>query len=606
MPSAAMPTAAVLETLRIRDLGVIDDVEIEFGAGLTVVTGETGAGKTMVVTGLQLLFGGRADASRVRGTADQASIEGRLALRPGAAAIGRALDAGGAVEDGELLIRRAVTANGRSRGYVGGTAAPLSVLTAIAEDVLSVHGQSDQLRLSQPVQQRQALDAFADIDLEEYRAAFATWQEAALRLTERQRDTAARRREADLLSHGLAEIEAAAPQPGEDHDLAVLTERLGAADELLGAARRAHDVLLGDPDAPDVDTIDVAASLGRVRNDLAAASSSDPALAELAGRVVELQALVGELGADLAGYLAGIDADPARLAASQDRRAVLAGLIRKYADPPADGSRPDLAGVLDWAARASRELGELDTSDEAIAALVRTRDEAAERAAGYAAINRRERIAAADRLAAAVSVELAGLAMADATLEVAVTPRPALAGGAVLLIGDDAVPSGAGADGCDDVEFRLRPRPDSPALPLQKGASGGELSRVMLALEVVLAGTDGVPVLVFDEVDAGVGGRAAVEVGRRLARLARRHQVIVVTHLAQVAAFADHHLVVRAAGEEVGEPEYRPGVAASDLRRVDGADRLVELARMLAGRDTETARDHAAELLADAAAERMP
>jgi DNA repair protein RecN (Recombination protein N) len=582
----------VLEALRIRDLGVIDDVEIALGSGLTVVTGETGAGKTMVVTSLQLLFGGRGDASRVRVGADQASVEGRLAIAAESAAAARAVDAGATIEDDELLLRRTVSAAGRSRAQVGGTTAPVGVLTAIGNDVFTVHGQSDQMRLSQPSEQRRALDRYAGIELATYAAAFQQWQAAEARLIERRSDTAALQREADLLSYGLAEIDAAAPLPGEDLELAALTVRLTAADELRRAARTAHDALLGDPDNPVSDAADVQTLLGIAQRELAAVSHSDIELVELARRLTDVQVQAAEIGADLAAYGETIDLEPARLEAAQERRARLAALTRKYAEPRMDGERPGVDDVLNWAASARARLAELDTSQDAIAALVARRDELQAAVAREAARIRKQRVASAAQLAQAVSGELAGLAMGDARFHISVRPRPALSGSPVLSVAGENQPSGAGSDGTEEVEFLLQPRPDSPSIPIQKGASGGELSRVMLALEVVLAGTDPVPVMVFDEVDAGVGGRAAIEVGRRLSRLADGHQVIVVTHLAQVAAFADHHLVV-ATGSETS-------VSRSDVTVVEGAARVSELARMLAGRDTKAARVHAAELIHDA------
>ena len=584
----------MLEALRIRDLGVIDDVEIEFGPGLSVVTGETGAGKTMVVTSLQLLFGGRGDASRVRTGAEQASVEGRLTVVGCPPAIVAAEEAGATIEDGELLLRRTVSAGGRSRAHVGGAGAPVAVLAAIGDDVFTMHGQADQMRLSHPAEQRRALDRYAGLDLTGYRAAYSAWLDAQARLTERIADAATLQREADRLEFGLAEIDSAAPVQGEDVELSALTTRLAAADDLRGAARMAHDALLGDADDPASDAANVQNLLGRAAHELDGASGSDAALGDLARRVGELTALVAEVGADLGAYSDAIDSDPGRLAAAQERRAALAALVRRYGSSPE--RTPDLAGVLAWADAARTRLSELDTSQEAIDGLTDRRDRARAAAATAAAALRRSRRSAAKKLAAAVTAELGGLAMAGADLQIAVANRPALPGAPALVIGRDDEPSAVGPDGGDEVEFLLRTRPDSPAIAVQKGASGGELSRVMLALEVVLAGTDPVPVIVFDEVDAGVGGRAAIEVGRRLSRLAARHQVIVVTHLAQVAAFADHHLVVSTGADS--------SVSRSGVSVVAGEERLRELARMLGGRDTETARQHAAELLRDAAQEK--
>ncbi len=583
----------MLEELRIRGLGVIDDAVLPLRPGLSVVTGETGAGKTMVVTGLLLLFGGRADAARVRAGADAAVVDGRVDLAPDSAAARRVLDAGGELDDGTgLVLRRTVSASGRSRAHVGGAPAPVAVLGELAEHLLTVHGQSDQLRLTRPAEQRVLLDRFAGIDLQPFAAAYDRWRAAAAELADRTARATELRREADLLRHGLAEIEAAAPQPGEEEELARAAARLGAADALRTAARTGHDALLGNPDDPLGGT-DAVALIATAQRALAQQAGADPELDQLAARAADLLAEAGELGADLRAYTDHLDADPDRLEEVQRRRAVLAGLIRKYADDPDRGA----AGVLDWARDAAGRLTSLDVSEHAIAELTACRDAAAEDVAARAVELSQRRHAAARALADAVSAELGGLAMPRARLLVDVRPRPATAGSPALDVAGGR--RGVGPDGSDEVELLLAPAPHTAPLPLGRGASGGELSRVMLALEVCLAGTDPVPVLVFDEVDAGVGGRAAVEVGRRLARLARTHQVIVVTHLPQVAAYADHHLVVdRPDGGSDGAR-----VTTSNVRAVTGADRVAELARMLAGSESATALRHAAELLDEAAAD---
>jgi DNA repair protein RecN (Recombination protein N) len=579
----------VLEELRIRGLGVIDDATLPLGEGLTVVTGETGAGKTMVVTGLLLLFGGRADSAQVRTGVDSASVDGRLHVAAGSAAVERVTEAGGELDDdGTLVLRRSVNASGRSRAHVGGAAAPVGVLGALADRLVAVHGQSDQQRLTRPLEQRGALDRYAGVDLSEYADAFARWRDTAARLADRTARAREMQREADLLAHGIAEIEAADPQPGEDTELAALATRLAHADALRLAARTAHDALLGDPDDPATDAADVSSLVGVAARALSQQSGDDAELEALGTRLTDLSALVTDLGAELAAYGERLDADPERLAQAEERRAVLTGLTRKYGD--------DLAAVLDWAESARKQLAELDVSDEALAALAAERDAAAARAAALAERISAQRGEAAGRLSKAITGELAGLAMPNAEITVDVRRRTATAGSPSLTI--DGVEAGATADGVDDVELLLRPHPDAPALPVQRGASGGELSRVMLAIEVCLAGTDPVPTMVFDEVDAGVGGRAAIEVGRRLARLARDHQVLVVTHLPQVAAYADRHIVV-----DKPPAKSTGGVTRSDVHVVNGEQRVAELARMLAGRDSDTARDHAAELLATAAAD---
>src|SRR6266536_3196347 len=556
----------VLEELRIRGLGVIDDAVLPLAPGLTVVTGETGAGKTMVVTGLLLLFGERADSARVRSGADSASVDGRLLVGTDSPVAARVADAGGEVDDdGTLVLRRSVSASGRSRAYVGGAPAPVGVLGELAERLVAVHGQADQQRLTRPAEQRAALDRYAGIDLTDYAAAFAHWRDTAARLADRITRAREMQREADLLAHGIAEIDAAEPQPGEDVELALVATRLAHADALRLAARTAHDALLGDPDDPELDA--------------------------RGHRLAELSAAAADVGAELAAYGERLDADPERLAQAEARRAVLTGLTRKYGD--------DIDAVLAWGEGARQRLVDLDVSDEALAALRAERDRAAKDAATLASAISMRRTQAAAKLGQAITDELTGLAMSSAEVTVEVHPRPAVAGAPRLEL--DGTEVGASADGVDEVELLLRPHRDAPALPLQRGASGGELSRVMLAVEVCLADTDPVPTMVFDEIDAGVGGRAAVEVGRRLARLAGDHQVLVVTHLPQVAAYADQHVVV-----DKPQDTAAGGVTRSDVRVVDGEQRVAELARMLAGRDSGTAREHAAELLSAASDEFAP
>jgi DNA repair protein RecN (Recombination protein N) len=576
----------VLEEMRIRGLGVIDDAVLPLGPGLTVVTGETGAGKTMVVQGLHLLFGGRADAGRVRPGADRALVEGRLVLPEQGAAICRALDAGGELDDGALLISRSVGADGRSRAHLGGRSVPVGVLGELAESVLAVHGQSDQQRLLKPAQQRAALDRYAGEPVtalrERFAGGWAQWRDVRATLEQLRAEAAERSREAELLRLGLAEVEAAAPQPGEDAALIAEIERLANADDLRAAAATASQALTGDEAVPDA--VDALQSVTLARRALEGAADHDTALAALANRLAEVGHLVTDAAVELSSYLASIDADPLRLAGAQERLAVLTALVRRH-------GVDDVDGVLAWATRASDRLLALDGADDQIAALAE-QDAVLEATLGeLAAELSAQRSAAAERFGAAVGAELAELAMPHAKVTALVSQREDEHG---LPVGERSL--AAGSDGVDEIEILLEPHPGAPARALQKGASGGELSRVMLAVEVVFAGSDPVPVMVFDEVDAGVGGRAAVEVGRRLARLARDHQVFVVTHLPQVAAFADRHLQVVKADDGT--------VTRSGVVLLDDEARVAELSRMLAGVDTGLARGHAEELLAAAAADR--
>lgn len=573
----------MIDEIRIEDLGVIGRAQVRLGPGLTVLTGETGAGKTMVLTALGLLLGGRADPATVRTGATGAAVEGRVLLAPDAPALARARDAGAEVDDdGSLVVLRTVGAGtdntaGRSRAYLGGRSVPQGVLAEIAEELVTVHGQADQVRLRSASRQRAALDAFAGPEhartLARHATAWAERSRVQAELDDRVARAQERAREAELLRLGLAEIERVDPQPGEDLDLGVEAERLGHAEDLRAAAAGAHVALVGDEDAAEPGA-SATVLVEEARRQLEHAGDHDAALAALATRAAEAGYLLADVAAELSAYVQDLQADPARLDAVQRRRAELTGLTRRYGE--------DVAAVLAWAQDAAQRLVDLDDGGGRTAELEARRDELDALLGDLQATITATRTDAAGRLAAAVSDELTSLAMAAAHLEVDVRPA------------DDP-----GAHGADVVEMLLVPHAGAPARPLGKGASGGELSRVMLALEVALATAEGSGAatpgtFVFDEVDAGVGGRAATQVGERLARLARGSQVLVVTHLAQVAACADRHLVVTkstADGVDV--------VTESDVREVEGDDRVRELARMLSGQDdSETARAHAAELLA--------
>ncbi|MET7463952.1 DNA repair protein RecN [Nonomuraea sp. NPDC005501] len=565
-----------VEEVRIQGLGVIDEAVLELSPGFNVVTGETGAGKTMVVTGLGLLFGGRADPSRIRPGADRASVEGTLVIEAGGRVGQQVEDIGGTVDDGELIISRTVSAEGRSRAWLGGRGVPVGTLTYLADDLVAVHGQMDQQRLLQPARQRAALDRYAGNDLVKplraYTQAYKRHKQVAALLDELTTRARERAQEADLLRFGLEEIEKVDPKPGEDVELRGEEERLSHADALRGAATSAHTALLGDPMEAVDGAHDVISLLGEARAAIEAVRDFDTELAGMADRLAEAGYLVSDVATDLASYAESIEADPGRLAVVQERRSLLSGLIRKYG--------VDVASVLEWARSSAARLTELEGDDERIEELAREHEELTARLTELAAELTRVREAAAERFGQAVTEELTALAMPHARVVVQLSRA-----------------ADFGPEGVDEVELRMAAHPAAPPLPLTKGASGGELSRVMLAIEVVFAGADPVPTFVFDEVDAGVGGKAAVEIGRRLARLARTAQVIVVTHLPQVAAFADQHLVVEKAGDG--------RVVRSGVVTLDHEGRVRELSRMLAGlEDSELGRAHAEELLGLAAAER--
>lgn len=590
----------MIESLHIEDLGVIEEADLVLSPGLTALTGETGAGKTMVLTSLGLLLGQRAESTIVRTGAERALVEGVFTLDGDSPAIRRAAEAGAELEDDELIVSRTVPASGRSRAHLGGRAVPSAVLSEVGAHLVSVHGQGDQFRLRSTSAQRRALDCLGGREhaalCRRYAEAYRARQAAAEALEEWRTGARARRAEATRLRSRLAAVERLDPGPGEDARLAAEAARLERAEDLRRAASAARAALAGDEEAVVSQAPDVLALVAAAERALAPVHDVDPVLSTLARRMRRLAIDSADIAAELGEYLDSLDADPERLARVQDRRAALTRVLREVGD----GERlEDVDALLALRARIAERLAELDGPQDASEALTGALAEADERLDRCAAELSAARRALGERLEAAVTGELEGLQMRGARLSVAFEPL-----------------AEAGPTGAETVTLLLTAHPGAPALPLGKGVSGGELSRIVLALEVVLAeagehereaaGTR--RTLVFDEVDSGVGGRAALEVGRRLARLARSTQVVVVTHLAQVAAWAATQLVVlkeqAPAGDGAGGGAG-PGPAGRTRTRVaavEGAEREKELARMLSGHeDSDAALKHAAELLEEAA-----
>ncbi|HEX2700178.1 MAG TPA: DNA repair protein RecN [Acidimicrobiales bacterium] len=534
----------MLTELAIRDLGVIVDVRVALGAGMTAVTGETGAGKTMLVEAIELLVGGRADGMIVRAGAAEAWVEGRFVAG-----------------DEEVVLARAVPATGRSRAYIDGRMAPVAALAEAGARLVDMHGQHAHQSLLAPAAQRAALDAFAGVDLAPVQAARRRVRDLARALEGLGGDERARAREQELLRFQLDELEAAdLTDPDEDATLEGEEDRLADVAAGREAAAAAGAALTGDDGWSD--------RLG----DALAAVANRPALAPLEVRLRSLAAEVADVAGELRAAAEGMDENPERLAAVRARRRLLRELRRKYGE--------SLADVMAYALEARARLDDLEHHAARAEALEGERRAAeADEAAAEAAVGERRRTAA-PLLAAAAETHLRELALPQARL--------------VVRVGEDR-PG-------DDVTFLLAANPGEDPLPLSKVASGGELARTMLALRLVL--DQAPPTLVFDEVDAGIGGEAALAVGRRLAALAvagdgpdRLRQVLVVTHLPQVAAFADNQLAVRKV--------ERDGRAVAEVAAVDGEERVVELSRMLSGHaQSSVARDHAEELLSVAARDR--
>lgn len=569
----------MLAEISISNLGVIRHASAELSPGLTVLTGETGAGKTMVVTGLRLLTGGRADASRVRSGSDGAVVEGAFGTQAlseearnavSEIASGAGADAD---ENGEYVVSRSVKATGRSSAHLGGRKVPAATLGDLAGHLLTIHGQNDQLRLMAPEQQLAALDRYDPAiraRLDAYRDAYTAWRAASKDLKDRTEKRLELAQEVDRLQFAIEEIDAVAPQAGEDDELVATINRLQDVDALREAAETALVAIDGADAVGGVGGEEEPASDLVGRAQAALEGASDQELRDLGARLGDVAGVLSDVSAELGSYMGSLPSDPEELERLLQRQQEIKALTRKYA--------PDAAGVVAWREKAGARLARIDTSEGAVEKLkakVAELERGMKRRAGALT---KARVKAAAELGAAVTEELHGLAMPKAQLTVEVAEAP------------------YGRDGADAVEILLAPNASLDPKPLATSASGGELSRVMLALEVILSESSSGATLVFDEVDAGVGGRAAVEIGRRLARLARGNQVIVVTHLPQVAAYADTHLHV---SKDVGDEAVTSGVAV-----LDNEARIEELARMMAGMDdSDTGRAHAAELFARAQSE---
>ena len=571
----------MIETISIENLGVIAQAELPLGPGLTALTGETGAGKTMVLTSLKLLLGSKADPAIVRAGTERCVVEGAFALEEDAKCIQIAQEAGCELEDDLLLASRVVPATGRSRAHLGGRAVPASVLGQVGSRLVSIHGQADQLRLRTAAAQRRALDAVGGSEHEQlcrqYSSCYRAWNQARQDLETWREQALAREGEIAGLRHALEQLEALDPKPGEDQALAEEASRLENLDLLRSGAAQAANAISGDELNDDV--ANVIALVSVARRSLENAADHDSRLASLMPRLNEVAALTSDLAMELTDYLADLDADPDRLAWVHERREQLrrgcleiGGLGQVFANVD-----ELLAFGQHCAARLAQLDGPLDREAELAAEVERTGKELKTVAKRLS----QARTKLAKLLSQQVSAELEGLMMRGAKLQVRLDPLEQ-----------------PGPTGMEEVELLLRAHPGAAALPLEKGASGGELSRIMLALEVVLAQHTATKrhTFVFDEIDAGVGGRAAVEIGRRLAALARHHQVIVVTHLAQVAAWAQTQLVVV---KQVGQASNEATTTA--VETVSGPERVRELARMLSGQsDSQTALRHAEELLEQA------
>lgn len=551
----------MLRTLRVRDLATIADVTLELGTGLNVLTGETGAGKSMLVDALALLLGDRADRAAVRPGAARAVIEGAFDSLP--ATVLARMETAGLDADDTVVIRREVTAEGRSRAWVNGSPTTIGVLSSLGEALVDLHGQHQTLQLLEPAVQRALLDAFAGAD-EAHAAVAEAYQQLRTLRTEAEALKARRveaLRRADWLRHVVEEVTAVNPRPGEEDQLTREAARLGQAGALGDHARQLLAMLEDDEGG-------ARPALARAARTLDLLARLDPETAPWRTLLDEAWANLDELARRATDYADLVTEDPARLAELERRRDQLGRLMVRHGGT--------IAAVLEARDEAQRELDLVDSAVLDLGVLTRRAEAAAVALASAAAHLTTLRTAAAERLGGEVTRLLPRLGLGGATLEVALSPLPAVA-----------------LHGAEDVAFLARLNAGMPPRPLARTASGGELARLMLALKVVVARHDAVPTLVFDEVDTGIGGEVGLQVGAALARVAERHQVLVITHLPQVAAAGDRHLRV-AKGT-------RDGIAASDVAVLLGEDRVIELARMLGDPEDAAARRLAASLLRGAA-----
>lgn len=568
---------SALSELTIRSLGVIDSAEIEFKDGLTVITGETGAGKTMVLTALNLILGSKSDADFVRAGDERLVVSGKFK-------IGDALqkfveEAGGFVEDGDVIINRSVTSQGKSKISLGGAVTTTSQVSDLAQELVEIHAQSSSARLSKPSVQLNLLDSYGDYQdaMTKYSTKFAEYNLIRKRVTDLTTQLKVRDFEITKLTGFVEDFGKISPKPDELNQIENEITKLGAVEELNAGLIQALAITSGEDESPIV-------GLGLSKKILENLKGKDSALDVLIEKYAELIYEFAEKTSDLERYLSGLGADPARFDYLQSRKSELNGLLKKYGE----GSDRESAyhHLLISGAEASSRLEDLQGGDSKLAQLQSESVSIFNELKSLALKLTESRTSIAKKLSIAITSELALLAMPNSKISVQVNTS------------ENEKPENYSSTGIDEVVFLFTSHTDGKLLPLGKAASGGELSRVMLAIEVVLANNSPVGTYIFDEVDAGVGGKAAIEVGKRLALLARNSQVIVVTHLAQVASWADNHFVV--SKNESGS------VTQSNILEVSGPDRRKEIARLLSGQeDSKTAQEHAGELLDMVAASRL-
>lgn len=562
----------MLEELEIHNLGPIRSALIAPAGGMTAITGETGAGKSMLLSAIRLISGGPSDGGRVSVGASEAWAQGVFEVASSPAAVAVAHEAGFEPEDGELFLSRKVPASGRSRSMLSGRSVPRSVLGSIAAELVTIHGQADQLRIASSTRQREFLDRYAgdDVALVAYGKAWNALRAMDDRLKRLSSQESSMRQQADYLRESIERINRIDPQPGEMAELRARRDRIENAAEIAEGVNRALSALDASQVVDDVESSSATDLIDRASQALRAIHV-DGVFSELADRLDSISTDLSDVVFTLSGEVDN-DLGMEDLDAINGRIHELDELVRRWG--------PELSDVIAWRDQAVFDLEDLDASPEKVSQLQAEREKLFGEALKAARAVSKRRVAAAKELAAKVTAELESLAMSGSKLEIHVSEREHL-----------------DASGADGIDFLFTPFPGSPQMPMGKSASGGELSRLMLALELVaaekhvVAGGSVPPMtFIFDEVDAGVGGKTAVELGARLAKLAQSAQVIVVTHLPQVASWADEQYVV-------AKGEMDDGSIATTINQVRGEARVHEIARMLSGSESEASLEHAEELL---------
>jgi DNA repair protein RecN (Recombination protein N) len=571
----AVSERSYLEEISIRNLGIIEQSELELGRGFNVLTGETGAGKTMILTALNLVLGGKSDSSLVRHGSERLIATAQFSITKDST--NKLEEIGAEIEDSSLIVTRTVTSDGKSKASCGGVAVPAGTLAEVTEPLIEIHGQSANAHIVKPARQRELLDRFGGANiastLAEYQQVYSTYLELKERI--KAMKTSANKRDGEIAElqeflSAWAKLKAVRNEPSTVEEE---IKRLSSVEELRIAASGALSAL-------DSDESGALTLLNSARRYLDGAKGKDSRLEEIAERVAESLFILDDASTDLASYASGLEADPERLDVLQNRKAELSFFIKRWGG---SGSADDELVELAAKAKSGKEaISDLQGGDERIAELETELSSVKKTLVSAAQALTKAREKAALALSKAVTQEIQALAMPH-TKFFAEIIAPDYSGG---LKESDFTQVG-----CDEVVMQIQGQSDGPKIALGKGASGGEMSRIMLGLEVVIAQTHPVGTYIFDEVDAGVGGKAAIEVGKRLHALAQNAQVIVVTHLPQVAAWADTHFVVKKNSDG--------SVLQSGVSKLGQSERIEEIARMLAGlEESSSAREHAAELLA--------